>query len=354
MRPGSDAIGGGTRLPSTPHSTSMPVDELLDEHLLVVAPRERDGGLELRLVVHLRDADRRAEPRRLHEHRVAERVLDRIAEPDRVVARDGDAAVAHHLLEEVLVHRERGGRDARADVRDVRELEQPLHRPVLAERPVQDRQHDVDGSERRERPRRGRNGQRLRRALSSPVDTSDWDLPRRLERPAAVAADRDVHDVVALRIERLEHRAGGGEGDVVLARAAAREQRDAEPAAHGVVGVVVVSVVVVGAGVAADGQRRRRVFAGACEPPCGILREHDAVLVRVGHVLVDRRCDLKPEAWSVCSADAEVVARHVRHRRGLRPLRDGERRRPSPCPPTPPRGRALADHRVRRLRCRRR
>ena len=44
---------------------------------------------------------------------------------------------------------------------DVRELEQPLHRPVLAERPVQDRQHDVDRAERRERPGRGRNGQRL-------------------------------------------------------------------------------------------------------------------------------------------------------------------------------------------------
>jgi len=45
-----------------------PVDELLDEHLLVVAARERDRGSELRLVVHLRDADRRPEPRRLHEH----------------------------------------------------------------------------------------------------------------------------------------------------------------------------------------------------------------------------------------------------------------------------------------------
>ena len=34
------------------------LQQLLDEHLLVVAPRERDRGLELRLVVRLRDPDR--------------------------------------------------------------------------------------------------------------------------------------------------------------------------------------------------------------------------------------------------------------------------------------------------------
>ena len=50
--------------------------------------------------------------------------------------------------------------DAGSDVRDTRELEQALHRPVLAERPVQDRQDDVDRAQRRRRVRR-RDGQRL-------------------------------------------------------------------------------------------------------------------------------------------------------------------------------------------------
>ena len=122
-----------------------------------------DRRPELGLVVHLRDADGRAEPRGLDEHRIVERALDVVALPDRVMARDRNAAVPHHLLEEVLVHRERRARDAGADVRDARELEQPLHRPVLAERAVQDRQHDVDGSERGERAGLGGNGQRLRR-----------------------------------------------------------------------------------------------------------------------------------------------------------------------------------------------
>ena len=67
--------------------------------------RELDGRRKLRLVVHLRDSDGGAEARRLDEDRVAERVVDLVAEPDRDVWRDGDAAVAHHLLEEVLVHR---------------------------------------------------------------------------------------------------------------------------------------------------------------------------------------------------------------------------------------------------------
>ena len=58
--------------------------------------------------------------------------------------RDRDAAVAHDLLEQVLVHAERRGCHPCTDVRDVRELEQSLHRAVLAEGAVQDRQHDVD------------------------------------------------------------------------------------------------------------------------------------------------------------------------------------------------------------------
>ena len=94
------------------------------------------------------------------------------------MARDGDAAVAHHLLEEVLVHRERGAGDAGADVRDAGELEQSLDGAVLAERAVEDRQHDVDGAERGERSGLGGNGQRLRRT----------SRPQRRPGPARAAA----------------------------------------------------------------------------------------------------------------------------------------------------------------------
>ena len=124
------------------------------------------AGAELGLVVHLRDADRRAEPRGLHEHRVAERVLDR----SRRAGSRGARATGMPLSRITFLKRSLSIASAEAATPaptygDVRELEQPLHRPVLAERPVQDRQHDVDRAERRERPRRGRNGQRLRRTV---------------------------------------------------------------------------------------------------------------------------------------------------------------------------------------------
>ncbi len=126
-----------------------------------MAARERDRGVQLLLVVRLRDADRGAEPRRLDEDRVAERVLHGIAEAQGRIARHGDAAVAQDGLEQVLVHAERRGRYARADVRHAGELEQSLNGAVLAERPVQDRQRDVDRAQRPCGRRVGEHGETL-------------------------------------------------------------------------------------------------------------------------------------------------------------------------------------------------
>ena len=62
-------------------------------------------------------------------------------------SRHGDAVVAQHRLEHVLVHAERGGEHAGADVGDAGELEQALHGAVLAEGAVEDREDDVDVGE---------------------------------------------------------------------------------------------------------------------------------------------------------------------------------------------------------------
>ena len=157
--------------------------------------------------------------------------------------RDGHAAVAHHRLEDVLVHAERRGEHPGADVRNVRQLEQPLHSAVLAERAVQDRQDDVDDAEPLERAAVVRDRQRPRDGLPGP------------ELPPAVAPDRDLGDVVPRRIERLEHGAGRRERDVVLARTAAGKQRHAQAAvAQGAVVVGGGGAVVV-AGHPPDGQR---------------------------------------------------------------------------------------------------
>ncbi len=191
------------------------------------APCRRDGGRgrprssSSAVRPRLGDADGRAEPGGLDEHRVAVRVLDGIARAQRHVARDRDAAVAQHGLEQVLVHAERRRGDARADVRDACQLQQPLHRPVLAERAVQDGQDDVHLAERRGGAVGGH-----REGGSGPG--ADRGRRGRRERPPTVAADLDHGRLVAGGIERLDHRGGRGERDLVLARAASGEHGDAE------------------------------------------------------------------------------------------------------------------------------
>ena len=200
--------------------------ELLHEHLLVVAEGKLDRGLELVLPPHLRDPDRGAEPGRLDEDRVGERMLDRVARPQRHAPADGDRAVAEHRLEEILVHAESGRRDAGADVGNGRELEQALHRAVLSERAVQDREHDVD------RPERCR-GVRLRHRQGVGRAVRERERLCRGELPAPVAPDPDRRHLVALRVEG-GHDGARRERDLVLARATAREHRDPDAVAHGV------------------------------------------------------------------------------------------------------------------------
>ncbi len=161
ISPGIDAIGSS--FPSTLHSTSTPADELLEEDLLVVLERER------RLPGRARSGSFTIEMPTLEPSRAGFTTTgkpngfstrSRCRSRTVTLSHDGHALVAHHRLEEILVHAERRGGDAGADVGDVRELEKALHRAVLAEGPVQDGEDHVDALERRGRPVRG-DGQRL-------------------------------------------------------------------------------------------------------------------------------------------------------------------------------------------------
>ena len=110
---------------------------------------------ELPVVVRLRDAHRRAERRRLR------RTAGTRAPPTRADTPSGSSSpfrLAHDVPRARRAARppsnstfctalsmpDRRAEHARADVRHARELEQPLHRAVLAHRPVQDGEHDVD------------------------------------------------------------------------------------------------------------------------------------------------------------------------------------------------------------------
>ena len=65
----------------------------------------------------------------------------------------------------------------------------------------------------------------------------------RFERPASVAADCDLRDLVPLRVEAAGDGTRRGQGDVVLARPAAREDGHAEAPGRAHPVVVVVDVV---------------------------------------------------------------------------------------------------------------
>ena len=119
---------------------------------------------------------------------------------------------------------------ARADVGHAGELEQALHRAVLAEGAVQHREHDVDVRDRGRHLLAGQALAALERLRASP------------EAPVARPVDLHRDDLVAGPLERGDHARSRGERDRVLARAAAED--DGDPPAH----PVVVGVVVVAAG----------------------------------------------------------------------------------------------------------
>ena len=115
---------------------------------------------------------------------------------------------------------------------DSGELEEALDGPVLAERAVEDRQHDVDLADRARRRRVREDGKRLDGFRRHPGGA----CPRR--RASSVrrgrsrsSSSRSAPGSSAAATERA------GRGDLVLARAPAREDRHAQARAHGV-GVV--------------------------------------------------------------------------------------------------------------------
>ncbi len=61
---------------------------------------------------------------------------------------DREAGRGEERLHHRFVHADRRSEDARPHVRDVRELEEPLHRAVLAVRTVQNREDDIEAGAR--------------------------------------------------------------------------------------------------------------------------------------------------------------------------------------------------------------
>ena len=175
--------------------------------------------------------------------RLDERV-DVVTVAEREVLRDREPGARERALHHDLVHADRGAEHARADVRQVGELEETLHRAVFAVRAVQQREHDVDAER--------RSGHRRDATTTSPppgsvggrtASPSTANAAGSASRPASsiacasaassqrtVGRDADGHDLVALGIERLGDRDRRHARHVVLRRPAAEQEHDAQPA----------------------------------------------------------------------------------------------------------------------------
>ena len=276
----------------------MPARARLDDHARVVGRGGLDRRLELARRVDARDPHRRAQPRRLDPARVADRgrVGQRHARRavERPVGHLRQAGAAHDVLEDDLVHAQRAGQHARADVGDVEQLEQPLHGAVLAEGPVQGREDRVGPEQ--------------------PAAGAQRDLLA-LARPAAVARQLHPRDVVARRGQPLAHRGGRAQRDVVLGRSAAGQ--DGDP--HGVVPVCRAGAgrraalgVEVGVELA-DHDRHLRALLDLLAAGRALLDDHAVAVGRgdVAALLVDH------EALRGQRRDRRrrVLAGHVGHRR---------------------------------------
>ena len=78
ISPGSEAVSEPSSPSSTPHSISRAAHIFLDQDLAVMPERLGDRLREFLRRPRLADADRRAETRRLDEHRTAELGVDRL------------------------------------------------------------------------------------------------------------------------------------------------------------------------------------------------------------------------------------------------------------------------------------
>src|SRR5439155_22303475 len=104
------------------------------------------------------DPDARAAVRGLHEAGIAEGLLDgldkavapgfEVASPQDTMIDDRETGLAEHDLHHRLVHPQRRTQDTRADVGDVRQLEEPLQRALLSAHAMNDREDDIEPPQR--------------------------------------------------------------------------------------------------------------------------------------------------------------------------------------------------------------
>jgi len=183
-----------------------PLDAALDDDLAVELRRQRQGSFQFLVVVGFGNPHRRAQIGGLDEHRKGQPAAHR--REARLLPRHGEVVyhrqhpfhtdTFHHLL----VHGNGGGQHARAHIRQVRQLEQPLHCAIFPEGAVEHREDHID---RGVRARLGQN---------------------RAGGPLALPVDKILDLLVFGGVHAVHDGLGRPQGHVVLAAAAAINHGD--------------------------------------------------------------------------------------------------------------------------------
>ena len=148
--------------------------------------------------------------------------------------RGGYACLVEQPLGDVLVDGRGRTEDTAAGERDAGDLGQPLHGPVLAMRAVQHRKQDIDGRQfaraaiavqRHDAPTPARKQAEPRALLRS----RQVAALQPAQQPDPVARDEDGQHVVSFGIERAHRIGRRHDRDVVLGRAAAEQDGNAQP-----------------------------------------------------------------------------------------------------------------------------
>ena len=130
----------------------VPIHELFNQHLLIVAQRLFDRGWQLAGIVRFADAHTRSQIGRLDEARKPETrghldaaftVFAPLPAPKRHPVGDRDLVIAQHLFHLDLVHAQCRAEHTGTDVGHIGQIKEALHGAVFAIGSVQNRENHV-------------------------------------------------------------------------------------------------------------------------------------------------------------------------------------------------------------------
>ncbi len=126
---------GSATSPRMATVSSVAFDQLLHQHLALIASGECDGLRQIRFLEHASHADARAFARGLHDHRQTEttrRLLNIAVTRQARITRRRQTERQPHLFGADLVHRQRRAEHVRARVRNAERFQQTLQDAVFA------------------------------------------------------------------------------------------------------------------------------------------------------------------------------------------------------------------------------